>query len=184
MKTTFVKIFALLFIVFSANTTFGQGKAKFGHVNSQELLKLMPERDKAMKELEEFAQSLEEQLESMNVEYNQKLQNYLEARDTLPKLVREDREQELQSFQTRIQTFQQKAQQQIRQEEARLIQPILGRAEKAIQEVGEEQELIYVFDTSAGSILYEGKGSFDITDLVKKKLGIEGTGDGDSDGGQ
>ncbi len=165
-----VSIIAVLLLI--GTTSFAQN-FKFGHINSQELLSLMPERDSAQLILENYAKQLEGQLESMQVEYNNKVQQYLADQENYTDLIKQTKEQELTDLQERIQGFQSTAQQDIQQKEAELIQPIIDKAEKAIKEVAEEQGFTYVFDLARGTILYFSDKSQDILPLVKAKLNIQ-----------
>ncbi len=167
LKLSIIVVFLLI-----GTTSFAQN-LKFGHINSQELLSLMPERDSAQLILENYAQQLEDQLETMQVEYNNKVQQYLANQENYTNLIKQTKEQELTDLQERIQGFQNTAQQEIQQREAQLIQPIIDKAEKAIKEVAEEQGFTYIFDLARGTILYFSDTSQDILPLVKAKLNIE-----------
>ncbi len=145
---------------------------KFGHINSSELLSIMPEREAAQRQLQREARSLGEELEKLQVEYNNKLQNYIEAQDTLSNVVRQLRERELRELQTRIQEFQAGAQEDLQMREMELIQPIFEKIEKAISEVARERGYIYVFDIDANSILYFSDDSEDVLPFVREKLGL------------
>lgn len=163
-------IVAILLLI--GTTSFAQG-FKFGHINSQELLSLMPARDSAQLTLENYAQQLEDQLEVMQVEYNNKVQTYLAEQDNYTDLIKQTKEQELTDLQERIQGFQSTAQQEIQRKEAELIQPIIDKAEAAIKEVAKEMGFTYIFDLARGSILYFSETSEDILPHVKLKLGIQ-----------
>ena len=76
-------------ILGTSATATGQKDYKFGHINSQELMAVMPERDSAQTVLEAFAKKLEDQLDIMQVEYNNKLQTYLADRDNLTELLKQ-----------------------------------------------------------------------------------------------
>ena len=133
----------------------------------------MPERDSAEAEIQQYAKDLEGQLEIMNVEYNNKLNDYVENRDNLAPLVKQTKEQELNEIQKRIQDFTANAEQELQQQNAQLIQPIILKAEKAIKDVAKENGFTYIFDLSRGSVIYFSEQSEDILPLVKKKLGLE-----------
>ena len=90
---------------------------KFGFIDSQELLQLMPERKAAETEVQNFAKSLEAQLGSMTAEYQQSLQEYQANEATYTDLVKQDKEAEIIGLQERIQTFQQNAQQSLQEKE-------------------------------------------------------------------
>jgi len=167
-----LKLLVITLFLFSGTAVNAQNY-KFGHINSQELLSLMPERDSAQATIQQYAKELEGELEIMNVEYNNKLNDYVEKRDNLTPLVKQTKEQELSEFQSRIQEFTNSAQQELQQQEAQLIQPIIQKAEKAIKDVAKENGFTYIFDLSRGSVIYFSEQSEDILPLVKKKLGLE-----------
>lgn len=167
-----LKLLVITLFLFSGTAVNAQN-FKFGHINSQELLSLMPERDSAQATVQQYAKDLEGELEIMNVEYNNKLNDYIEKQDVLTPLVKKTKEQELNEFQNRIQDFSVNAQQELQQQEAQLIQPIIQKAEKAIKDVGKENGYIYIFDLSRGTIIYFSEQSEDILPLVLKKLGLE-----------
>ncbi len=145
---------------------------KFGHINSSRLLSIMPEREAAQAQLQREAQKLGDELEKLQVEYNNKLQTFIEAQDTLSNVVRQLRERELRELQSRIQEFQVGAQEDLQQREMELIQPIFDKIEKTIAEVALEKGYIYVFDIDANSILYFSDESEDILPFVRQKLGL------------
>jgi len=167
-----LKLVVITLFLFSGTAVNAQN-FKFGHINSQELLSLMPERDSAQAKIQQLAEDLEGELEIMNVEYRNKLNDYLEKQDNLTPLVKQTKEQELNEFQNRIQEFTNSASQEIQQQEAQLIQPIIQKAEKAIKDVGKENGFSYIFDLSRGTIIYFSEQSEDILPLVLKKLGLE-----------
>ena len=167
-----IKLLVITLFLFSGTAVNAQNY-KFGHINSQELLSLMPERDSAEAKIQQYAKELEGELEIMNVEYNNKFNDYIEKQDVLTPLVKKTKEQELNEFQKRIQDFTTSAEQELQQQQGQLIQPIIMKAEKAIQDVGKENGYIYVFDLSRGAVIYFSEQSEDILPLVKEKLGLE-----------
>ncbi len=167
-----LKLLVIILFLFSGTAVNAQNY-KFGHINSQELLSLMPERDSAEAKIQLYAKDLEAELEIMNVEYRNKLNDYLEKQDILTPLVKQTKEQELSEFQSRIQDFTNNAQQDLQQQEAQMIQPIIQKAEKAIKDVAKENGFTYIFDLSRGAVIYFSEQSEDILPLVIKKLGLE-----------
>jgi len=147
---------------------------KFGHINSDELFMLMPERDTLIAQLEAYQTELANMEEIMQVEFNNKYNDYVNTAETLTDLVRTTKEEELQSIQEKINNFRQRAQQDMQQKQAELTQPVLQKAEKAIKEVAKENGFTYIFDLSRGPIIYFDEAvSTDILSMVKTKLGIE-----------
>ena len=170
MKKVFLAIVILL-SVFSTSS-FAQ-KGKFGHINSSDLLALMPERAKAEKDLQAYSKELEDQLTLMNQEFQAKYNDYVTKQDSMSSAIRQMKEEELQSLQQRIQTFQQTAQQDLQTKENELLQPIIDKAKNAIKEVAKEQGYAWVFDTSMGSLVVWPEDSDNLMDAVKKKLAIQ-----------
>ena len=144
---------------------------KFGYIDSQELLLLMPDRKAAENEVQSFAKSLESQLTSMTAEYQESVQEYQANEATYTDLVKQDKVAEITGLEQRIQTFQQNAQQSLQAKEQELLEPILSKARKAIEDVAKEGGFTYIFDKSQGALLY-AQESENILDLVKKKLNL------------
>jgi outer membrane protein len=146
-------------------------QAKFGHIDTNALLQLMPGRQAAEQELQKHARELESTFTALQTEFQTKYQSFLENQETLSQLIRQTRERELVSLQERIQEFQETAQQDIMQKENQLLRPIIDRARQAIQDVAKENGYTYVFDSSTGVLLYS-EPSDDLLELVKAKIGI------------
>ena len=163
-KITFLALLSVLTLTSIAQT-------KFGYIDSQKLLMLMPERKTAETEVQEFAKSLESQLSSMAAEYEQQMQEYQTNETTYTDLVKQDKVAEITGLEQRIQAFQQNAQQALQTKEQELLEPILTKARTAIEDVAAEGDYTYIFDKSTGSILY-AKESENVLHLVKKKLGL------------
>lgn len=145
---------------------------KFGHINSQELLMAMPERDSAEAKLKKYGKDLQEQIETLQVEFNKKYQDYLQKKATFTDAIREMKEKELSDLQQRSQEFEQTAQQDYQKQQADLMKPIVDKANAAISKVAKANGFIYVFDVSTGAVAYFSDQSVDVLPLVKKELGI------------
>ena len=162
---------SLLIVIASIGSINAQTKNKFGHINSQELLELMPEKTEADNKLEEFGKQLQKQLQTMMTERESKVADYMENEATMSEIIAQTKAEEIQMLDQRIQSFQQTAQQSLAKKEGEVYQPILDKARQAIQDVAKENGFTYIFDVSAGSLLYQPE-SDNILSLVKTKLGI------------
>lgn len=147
---------------------------KFGHINTDELIRSMPEYDSAMAKLQKTQKELTNALELMQVEFNNKYESYNKEVKNLTDLVRQTKEQELADMNQRIQEFQTNAQTRLQEEQTALTQPIFTKVDKAIKDVGKENSFIYIFDIARGQVVYfDETKSTNITQLVKTKLGIK-----------
>ena len=106
--------------------------------------------------------------EELQTKYN----DYMDRKAQMTELIRSTKEQEIRDLDQRIQTYQQNAKQKLQEKETELLQPIIDRAKQAIADVAKENGYTYIFDTSAGTLLYQ-QDSDDIFALVKKKLGLK-----------
>src|SRR5436190_19171631 len=80
---------------------------KFGHLNSADLIQLMPETKQSDSTLRKFGESLDSQLKTMTAEYQSKLQRYQSGRDSMPDAIKAVKEKELEDLGMRNQDFQQ-----------------------------------------------------------------------------
>lgn len=170
-----MKLFKLLFLsaaLFVGVAANGQ-ELKFGHIDVQKLISEIPEKIAAEKTLQEEAKKLEDQLKVMGSDLEKKYTEYMSQRDSLPDLIRATKEKEIQDADQRIKNYQAMAQQSIGQKEQQLLQPIIEKVQKAIDEVGAENGLIYIFDISSQVVLYHSEKSIDAAPLVKAKMGIK-----------
>ncbi|MBN9482483.1 MAG: hypothetical protein BGO70_18045 [Bacteroidetes bacterium 43-93] len=156
--------------LFITNMAFAQ--TKFGHINSQELLNVMPEMTKANTDLDAYTKTFQDQLQSMSAEYEKKVKEYQAGDKTMTDAVREVKEKEIRDLQARIESTNQSAQDKVQTKRKELLQPILDKAEKAIKDVAKEKGYDYVFDTSTGAVLVT-KDADNLLPLVKTKLGIK-----------
>lgn len=163
------KILALVMVLF-ATQSFAQ--TKLGHINMQELVALMPERDSAVTKLENYAKELEETMQGMQQEFNTKLQTYQQKNATWTAAILEAKTKELQEMEQRLQMFNQNAQQEMQQLQQSLFAPVYEKASKAIDKIGTEGGFTYIIDLSAGAVIFKGESSIDILPLAKKELGI------------
>jgi len=164
------KIAVIVLLVTLSLATIAQ-KTKFGHINQDSIFDAMPEKAQITKALEEYGRTLENQMLELQKEYETKITEYQANMNTWSPAIKEIKEEEIYSMQQRIQNFQQKAQRDIVAKENELLEPIYDKIEKAIKLVGEEKNLIYVFNSAA--LLYISSESVDITKDVKIKLGIK-----------
>ena len=170
MKKSLVLFLAAMFAFGTA--AFAQKTVKIGHINSSDLMQIMPGKDSAQAAFEAEVKVVEGELKAMQDELQAKYNDYQERRNNMTELIRTTKEQELRDLDTRIQTYKQNAEQKLREKETELLQPIIDRAKQAIADVAKENGYTYILDTSAGTVLYQQEGD-DILALVKKKIGLK-----------
>ena len=125
---------------------------KFGYVDFNEVIMLMPEMDEARKTIEENQKTNEEILMTMYKEYETKMQQYQQNNATWTPAVREMKEKEIMQLEQNLQQNQQVLQQEIQQLQQQLQAPIYEKAQKAVNELAKAKGLAVVFEKN--SLLY------------------------------
>lgn len=148
-------------------------ESKLGHVNSQEIISLMPEVANIEKEVDAVGKQYETEIAKMQEEYNNKIKEFQQKQDSMPEGIKKARVSEIQDLETRITTFRQQAYQEMQKKQQDLFVPIRDKVTKAINEVGVEGKYLYIFDLGSQAILYKSASSVDVTASVKKKLGLK-----------
>ena len=144
---------------------------KFGHINTQELFSQMPEVNQVKLKMDTVQSQYENQLASMNEEFQKEVQDYQSQEATMADAIKQIRQQELQEMQQRIQLFYQTAEQDIQKKQQELLAPVHEKMTKAIKAVGERENYTYIFDSAA--MVHIGADATDATPAVKKELGIK-----------
>ncbi|MCF8232113.1 MAG: OmpH family outer membrane protein [Bacteroidales bacterium] len=165
------KLVLVLAIILTAGNLNAQTDAKLGYVNSSEILQNIPGRDTLEQKLKDYRKDLEDQINSMMVEYRNKLKKFESNKGSMSQLIRQSKQQELRELEQRIQSFRQTADQDLQNKQQELFNPLIEKVKNAIEKVSEEQGYTYVFDVSMGTLLYYEKGD-NIQPLVEKELGI------------
>lgn len=154
-------------LLFSVGTADAQ---KYGHVNSSDILQVMPGVDSLQIKLQAFQSDLQAMYESMMNEYQTKKDKFDREVGTMSSAVRQVREKELEDLGLRIQEFQANAQEDLEEKQYELAKPFQDAIQNAIDKVAKANGFAYIFDTKI--LLYYESGE-DITPLVKKELGIK-----------
>lgn len=149
-----------------------QKNVKLGHINSNDLMQIMPGRDSAQAVLQAEVTELENTLKSMQAEAEKRYNEYVAGQAGWTELIRQTKQREIQDMAARIEEFQKNAQESLQNREQELLKPIIERAKKAIEDVAKEGGYTYIFDSGTGAMLFD-EGGDDIMPLVKKKLGLK-----------
>jgi outer membrane protein len=157
-------------LLFSVQTEAQVKESRFGHIDTQALLESMPERNNIQTEIESAAGEYEQEILRMQGDLEGKVAEYQQKAESWPVAIRSQKEQEITQDQQGLEQFYATVQQELGLLEQSLLEPMIERARKAIEEVGTEEGFTYIFDTSTGSTVYNG--GEDVLALVKAKLGL------------
>ena len=119
-----IKLTLAVVLVMGATSLFAQ---KFGRINTQEIIMAMPETKTMQENMDTFAKELSDNIETMNVEFNTKLQDFQKNYNTFSDAIKEVKEKELNDMQTRTREFQERAQQDYQKKQNELLAPIIDK---------------------------------------------------------
>ena len=144
---------------------------KIGHVNSQEIMALMPETKQMGEKLDSVQGVYETQLANMQEEFNKKVAEFQQQQQTMSASILEYKQQELAQMEQRLQMFYQTIQKDLQAKQVEYLQPIRDKLLATINKVATAQACTYVMDQA--NMLYIAPDALDLTSAVKAELGIK-----------
>ena len=147
-------------------------QTKIGYINTDELMSIMPEAAKVNAELNEYQVSLQQQGQALKVELDKKVEQYNLDSSKLSATMKEIRRDELVKLYSRLQNYDQEAQDNANQYAQKKIAPIREKALDAIKTVAKEKGYTYVIDDASNQLLVMPVGD-NLLPFVKTKLGIK-----------
>ena len=148
-------------------------QAKFGHVNTQEIIQAMPEYTAAKADIDKLTAQYEADLKSMQDELQKKADAFDKEQATLPENIKQRRQTELQEMYQKIQQSYQDNQQALQKASSEKMQAITAKVLDAIKAVGQAGDFVIINEINAGIPYISTTLSTDVTAQVKTKLGLK-----------
>jgi outer membrane protein len=164
-------IFLLLLLLAAPATLAAQDK--FGYVNTQELIVILPEYKIAEDSLKAYAGLLQADYMQLQEEYNTLFSKFERLIDDKT-LSLEDRQKDyidIQNLDKRMQQLEQGSEQLLTNKQEELLKPVTAVLNEAIKSVAKDNGYTYVIDSSAFGIFTVVPEADDITPLVLQRLG-------------
>lgn len=187
MKTSNLKYLLLLIAVFGM---FGirnaEAQIKIGFVDSETILKQLPEAQKVQAELEGLQKLYLDTMQTKENEIKSKAETFKSSYDDAQKKVESgiiksedemktlqnqigDMQKELQFLDESLTQYKQTIQNVLIARQSELFKPVKDKITKTIEEVAKSLKINFVFDKADGTLLY-GDKEYDITFKVLDKL--------------
>lgn len=149
-------------------------QSKIAVYNSQAVLNALPDKAQAEAKLKATSDKLQEEYKMLQADFDKKYAEYqaIATDPATPAAIRDRRMQEVQQSDKLIQAYQQQAAAELRTREAELMTPINAAIQAAVQEVGDQMGYDLILDVAKTPVSYRSAAVTDITDQVKKKLGL------------
>jgi outer membrane protein len=161
-----------LFLLLSASS-FSFGQLKIGYVDSDTILKKMPDAIDAKTKLDATIAEWNEELRKLEQLLKDKKEDFEKRKLIMSEQTRIDLEKEILALDKQIVEYKQKkfgVNGELFKKQEELMKPVQNRVFNAIQEVAKEKELDYIFDRSGDIIFLFAKPEYDLTNIVLEKL--------------
>ena len=165
----------LVILALACSTFAAQAQTKVGHINSSNLLEMLPEADSIQKQLAQVQEMWQRILAEKETEAKTKYNALMIIIDkpSVSDSEKEIKTQEVENLQKQYQELQKRANDDLQIKQEELLSPLLEKVKKTISEVAKANGYAYVMDTTEGSGIIYSDSSFDLMPLVKAKLGVK-----------
>lgn len=167
MKSTF------LALVLGLITFNGYTQTKTGTIDIDYIILQMPEIEGIQKDLQEYGETLDKQLNDKMKEYQEILDDYNTNVSSFSEQVKLEKQTAIFSLEEEINKFRQNGIQLMRIREDELKRPLFMQIAEALDKVASEQKFTQIFNTSTENNLVFIDPNYDITLAVLQKMGIE-----------
>lgn len=168
VKTLLAFILANAFLMLSAQ------EGKFGYLDFNGTLRIMPEYLEAEKTLREIQSDYHEEIERSKREFERQYIEFMLEQDHLSASIVAKRQKELQLLMDNNAQFRDNVQLELEARRDELLMPLKKKLMKVVSDVCVEKNLDYVVDTGKGTYLYiNPEKGVDLTDDVYRILGIQ-----------
>lgn len=164
------KILFILFLIAAPITTI-LAQDKIAFINYQEIILKMPETKEMQAKLEAKSETIKKTAATIEEEYQKLIEAFSKDSTEATESVVADRRKQIEDLETRYQTFMQSSQADMQKEQEMLLTPIQEKLRKAIKDVGDQNNFLFIIDAS--SFLYKNTTATDANKLVEAKLGIQ-----------
>lgn len=171
MKT--IKLILPLFLLVTSILWSQQPQVKIGVVDSEIILSQLPEYKQAQDKLNEIVKKWQAELDSLSMNYQEKLDNYRKQEAMMTEEVKLKEQQDLMKLEQEIYNFRQRKfgqQGDFAMEQDRLLSPIKQNIIKAIEKVAKEEKVTLVLDKAGEVVVLYSDPSYDLTFKVLDQL--------------
>lgn len=188
MKTSYLKYFAVISALFIGLFSFCNADAqiKLGFVDSETILKQLPEAQKVQSELEGLQKLYLDTIQTRESDIKTKAETFkskyedaqkkvesgqIKSEDEMKSLQGEitDMQKDIQLLDEGLSQYKQNIQSVLLAKQSELFKPVKEKITKTIEEVAKTMKISFVFDKADGTLLY-GDKEYDITFKVLDKL--------------
>jgi outer membrane protein len=168
----FVRLWAVLIALLCPASVVGQ---QFAYVDTDYILKKVPEYKQAQQKLDQYAQQWKEEIERRQKEIDKLVQDLQAEKVLLPDKVVEKRQKEIESKKQALEQYKNEKfgrQGALYQKRKELIKPVQDRVFEAVQRLADQNALDIVFDKAGAVTMLYTNAKYDRSDEVLELMGI------------
>lgn len=165
--------FVLLLILFAALTQNLNAQLKIGYVDSDTIMKQLPDAQDAQKKLDAIIKEWQEELSKMERDWKAKYDDYDKRKLILSEQKRVEIEKELVTMEDQVSKYRQDkfgVKGELFQKQEEFMKPIQNRIFTVIQQIAKDKDYDFIFDRSGDIMFLFAKEEFDLTKEVIEKL--------------
>jgi len=148
-------------------------QSKIGHINSEAILKELPEAIDAQRSLDALVSQWETELQKMQTDWKRKFDDYDKKKLIMTEQVRAEKERELRELDQSIDQFRNSKFGQngeLFQKQSEVMKPIQNKIFKVLEDISKEDGYDYVFDKSGEILLLYANEKNDLTQKVLTRM--------------
>lgn len=166
-------VFVLSLILVSAFTQRINAQLKIGYVDSDTIMKQLPDAQDAQKKLDAIIKEWQEELSKMEKDWKAKYEDYDKRKLILSEQKRVEIEKELVTMEDQVSKYRQDkfgVKGELFQKQEEVMKPIQNRIFTVIQQIAKDKDYDFIFDRSGDIMFLYAKEEYDLTKEVIEKL--------------
>lgn len=167
-----MKKFLFAVLVFTTALFAQQSTQKIGYVNSETIIKELPEAKDSQTKLESILKGWQEEIEKRGAALQTKYEEYQKQSNMLNESAKQAKQKELVEEEQKLNQYRQEKQQELKVQQEKIMKPIQEKVFKAIATVAKEQKLAFVLDRATEvPVLYADPQydyTFKVLDMLKR----------------
>lgn len=165
----------LCFVLILCGGVLSSQAQKFGYIDSEYILRHMPEYAEAQQQLDAMSEQWQKDIERRQTEIEQLYKAYQSEQVLLTPEMRQKREEEIVAKEQELREFQRGKfgfEGALYQKRKELVKPVQDKIYKAVEEVAREGLYAVIFDRTSELIMLYADERFDKSDDVLEALGL------------
>ncbi len=168
------KIFLILILAIGLSAV--TNAQKYAYIDSKYILENIPEYTQAQKKLDDLSEKWQKEIEEKYAEIEKLYKAYQADQILLPEDMKRKREDEIVRKEREAKEFQKQkfgVNGELFQKRQELIKPIQDKIYKAVKNMAEESNYVFVFDKANQSNIMYASPKLNKSDLILKKMGYK-----------